>query len=65
MNSAIELRKTNDGYEAYRAGQCIAYVFKGWLALGGQQWVVQMSNCPAFGERTLKAALKRLERITG
>lgn len=65
MSSAMEVSKADGAYEVHRNGQRIAYVFKGWLALGGQQWVVQMSDRAAFGERTLRAALKRLEKLAG
>lgn len=52
-------------YTAYRDGQKIATVARGWLRLGGSQWVASMAGRAPFGERTLAGMWRRLDRIAG
>lgn len=52
-------------YSVFIGQQRVARVCKGWLALGGEQWVAQMANRPAFGEKTLKNVMRRIEKLAG
>jgi hypothetical protein len=50
-------------YTVYRDGQKIATVARGWLRLGGSQWVANMAGRAPFGERTLTAMWRRIGMI--
>lgn len=52
-------------YAVYRDGQKVAVVCRGWLRLGGEQWVAVMADRAPFGERTLKNMMRRIEKLTG
>ncbi len=52
-------------YTVSRDGQKIATVCRGWLRLGGEQWVATMADRAAFGERTLRDMWRRIERTGG
>ena len=52
-------------YTVCRDGQKIATVCRGWLRLGGEQWVAMMEGRAPFGEPTLRDMWRRIERIGG
>jgi GH24 family phage-related lysozyme (muramidase) len=63
----MQIIKNKEGsdtvYAVYRDGQRVATVCKGWLRLGGCQWVANMANRAPFGEPTLKAMWRRIEAL--
>jgi hypothetical protein len=46
----------NDGYDILIDGIRAGSISKGWLRLGGAQWVISRPNCPQTGRATLAEA---------
>lgn len=52
-------------YTVFHGEEKIATVCRGWLRLGGEQWVAMMADRAPFGERTLKDMMRRIEKLIG
>ena len=49
----------------YVGDSLVGEVSRGWLRSGGEQWVVDLPEVSAFGDKTLKSLKRQILRKTG